>query len=171
VPVRHEVFEQLYEENAQPLLNFVLYRTGDRALAEDIVADTFLRALTSRRPVDSRRGSPRAWLFTVALNLVRDHKRRDAVQQRAAEHGATNAGDAGQAAFASVERGDEVSRALAVLGPEEREAVALRYGADLPVKEIARITGSRPATVEKRLYRALGKLRDELPATSPSALP
>jgi len=166
VPVRHEVFEQLYEENAQPLLNFVLYRTGDRALAEDIVADTFLRALTSRRPVDSRRGSPRAWLFTVALNLVRDHKRRDAVQQRTAE---PRQSGADEDSFASVERGDEISRALAALGVEEREAVALRYGADLPVKEIARITGDKPATIEKRLYRALSKLRDQLPTPSSRA--
>jgi RNA polymerase sigma-70 factor, ECF subfamily len=49
-----------------------------------------------------------------------------------------------------------------VLSTPEREAIALRFGADLTVPEIARLTGKPPTTIEPRIYRALGKLRAEL---------
>ena len=57
---------------------------------------------------------------------------------------------------------DLVSRSLAVLTEEEREAIALRYGADLTVPEIAKLTGNKLTTVEGRVYRALGKLREAM---------
>ena len=55
--MRTEDFERLFEEHAGPLLGFLVYRTGDRVLAEDIVAATFEKALVAGRGVDPRRGS------------------------------------------------------------------------------------------------------------------
>ena len=57
---------------------------------------------------------------------------------------------------------DPLNAGLATLNAEERQAVSLRYGAELTVSEIAKLTGERAATVESRIYRALGKLRDAL---------
>lgn len=51
---------------------------------------------------------------------------------------------------------------MARLSDEEREAIALRYGADLTVPEIARLRGEKLTTVEGRVYRGLAKLRDFL---------
>ena len=65
--MRQHDFERLYAEHAAPLLAFLDYRTGDRALAEDLLADTFERVLRSRRPFDPRRGSEKAWLYTIVL--------------------------------------------------------------------------------------------------------
>ena len=61
-----------------------------------------------------------------------------------------------------VEARDAVRRAMEVLSGEEREAIALRYGGDLTVPEIAKITGERLTTMEGRVYRALRKLREEI---------
>ena len=66
--MRDDEFERLYAEHAQPLFGFLVYRTGDRALAEDLVADTFERALRARRRFDRRRGSQKTWLYAIALN-------------------------------------------------------------------------------------------------------
>jgi RNA polymerase sigma-70 factor, ECF subfamily len=55
-----------------------------------------------------------------------------------------------------------VHRALGALSAEEREAISLRFGADLTVPEIAKVLGEPLTTVEGRVYRALRKLRDEL---------
>jgi RNA polymerase sigma factor (sigma-70 family) len=57
---------------------------------------------------------------------------------------------------------DLISRNLARLSEEEREAIALRFGADLTVPEIAKLTGERLTTVEGRVYRALRKLREAM---------
>ena len=54
--MRDDEFERLYEAEAQGLFGFLAYRTGDRALAEDLLADTFERALRSRQRFDRRRG-------------------------------------------------------------------------------------------------------------------
>jgi RNA polymerase sigma-70 factor (ECF subfamily) len=64
--------------------------------------------------------------------------------------------------FAGVEHRDELTRALATLSAEEREAVALRFGAELTVPEIAKVLGEPLTTVEGRVYRALRKLREAL---------
>ena len=71
--MRDDDFERLYAAEAQALFGFLVYRTGDRALAEDLLADTFERALRSRKRYDRRRGPAKAWLYTIALNLLRDH--------------------------------------------------------------------------------------------------
>ena len=61
-----------------------------------------------------------------------------------------------------VENRDAVGRALAALSPEEREAVALRYGGDLTVPEVAEVLGEPLQRFEGRVYRGLRKLREEL---------
>ncbi|HEY2636788.1 MAG TPA: sigma factor, partial [Solirubrobacteraceae bacterium] len=80
--------EALWRDQAQGLFAFLAYRTNDRALAEDLLADTFERALKARRRFDRRRGSERTWLYAIALNLLRDHQRRAATEARAVEEAA-----------------------------------------------------------------------------------
>ncbi len=159
--MRDEDFERLYAAEAQGLFGFLAYRTGDRALAEDLLADTFERALRSRTRFNRRRGSPKTWLYAIALNLLRDHARRSAAADRALERTGPAAG-AVDAPDDAVEHRDVIQRALAVLSPEEREAIALRFGAELTVPEIAEALGEPLTTVEGRVYRALRKLRTEL---------
>jgi RNA polymerase sigma-70 factor (ECF subfamily) len=161
--VREQDFERLFSEHAQRLHAFLAYRTGDRALAEDMVADTFERVLISRRRFDPRKSSEKTWLYTIALNLLRDHVRRQAAGQRAIERvsaGQTGAGDDDH--LDAIDDRDAIHRALHCLTSEEREVIALRYGADLTVPEIAKVTRQRVTTVKGRVYRALGKLKDEL---------
>src|SRR5204863_128859 len=81
--MRADRFERLFAEYEGPLLGFLVYRTGDRALAEDLLADTFERVLTARRPFDPRKGSEKTWLYTIGLNLGREHARREGAEQRA----------------------------------------------------------------------------------------
>jgi RNA polymerase sigma-70 factor, ECF subfamily len=154
-------FEQIYGDHAQPLLGFLVYRTGDRALSEDVLADTFERVLRSRKPFDPRRASRKTWLYTIALNVLRDHIRRQQAETRAlARIGPPATADASMEAVQG-ERG-RILDALKVLSPEEREVVALRYGADMTVPEIAKLQNEKLTTVEGRVYRALRKLREQL---------
>lgn len=159
--MRQEDFDRLYHEHARPLLGFLAYRTGDRPLAEDLLAETFEKVLRSRTRLDPRRGSEKAWLYTIALNCLRDHARRQSAESRAlAQLGAGQATSSDP--LGSVEARRTVQEALEVLSEEEREAIALRYGGDLTIPEIATVTKEPLTTVEGRVYRALRKLRDEL---------
>jgi RNA polymerase sigma-70 factor, ECF subfamily len=160
--MRDADFERLYEEHARPLLAFLSYRTGDPTAAEDVLADTFERVLRGRRRFDPRRGSEKTWVYAIALNLLRDRARRGAVRERVGASLAAERTTASGGGLELVETRDELRRALDTLSAEERETVALRYGADLTVPEIARVIRERPTTVEGRLYRALRKLRAAL---------
>jgi RNA polymerase sigma-70 factor (ECF subfamily) len=160
--VRDDDFERLYAAHAEPLLGFLVYRTGDRSLAEDVMADTFERVLRTRFRFDPRKSSEKTWIYTIALNVLRDQARRRAAEERALERTPQPVPSGGQPAFEMVDERDELRRALDQLTLEEREAVALRYGADLTVPEIGRLIGEKVSTVEGRVYRALRKMREEL---------
>jgi RNA polymerase sigma-70 factor, ECF subfamily len=160
--MRVDEFERLYAEHAGPLLAFLTYRTGNRVLAEDVLADTFERVLKARRRFDPRKASEKTWVYSIALNLLRDQARRQAAESRAVERSVPVASGEGAGAVDVVEERDSLARALERLSDEERESVALRFGADLTVPEIARLTGEKLTTVEGRVYRALRKLREEL---------
>lgn len=161
--VHDEDFERLYAEHARALLGFLIQRTGDRGLAEDLLADTFERVLRSRRRFNPRRGSEKTWIYTIALNCLRDQLRRRAAESRAVQRTETPALSQGSEDLRpSVEDRDELSAALAALAPEERDAISLRYGADLTIPEIAKLLRESESTIRGRVYRALGKLRDKL---------
>ena len=85
VTMRDDAFERLYAEHAQALFGFLSYRTGDRVLAEDLLADTFERALRARRRFDPRKASVKTWLYAIALNCLRDSGRRRSAEGRALE--------------------------------------------------------------------------------------
>ena len=160
--LKQDAFERLYAEQAQPLYAFLSYRTGDRVLAEDLLADTFERALRSRRRFDPRRAREKTWLYAIALNCLRDHARRRGSEARAIERVAVAAGHGSSGEIEQIADRDLLQRCLTVLSDEEREAIALRFGADLSVPEIARVAGEPLTTVEGRVYRALRKLRDSI---------
>jgi RNA polymerase sigma factor (sigma-70 family) len=161
--MRDDTFERLFEEHAERLFAFLAYHTGNRALAEDLLSETFERVLRSRQRFDPRKGSERRWLYTIALNLLRDNARRRTNEDRALQHvGAGTAQEQPDPGLSAVERRDELQRALSSLSDEEREALALRFGADLKLREVANVLGEGESAIEGRIYRALGKLRKEL---------
>ena len=157
-----EDFERLYAEHAQPLYAFLVYRTRDHALAEDILSDTFVRVLRTSWPFDRRRASRKTWVYSIALNVLRDHLRRVDAERRAMERTRGPAPPAEEDLATAVSDRDDLSAALAQLSEDEREAVALRYGADLSVAEVAKLVRAPAKTVEGRIHRALKKMRETL---------
>lgn len=153
-------FEQLYEEHAEALLAFLVYRTGDRGLAEEVLADTFERVLRSRG-FDARRASAKTWVYSIALNRLRDLLRKRDAEQRALERSGPD-GEHGLSDTERIEDRSMLESALARLDEVEREAISLRYGADLSIGEVAKVLGVKVSTAEGRIYRALRKLREQL---------
>lgn len=157
--MRDEDFSRLFDEHAEALFAYVAYRSGDRSMAEDVVGTAFERAYKARRRFNRRRGSERAWLYAIARNLMLDEIRRRDAERRAVERTGEPHAVGG---IEAIEAHRDVQTALTVLSEEEREAIALRFGADLTVPEIAKMTKLPLTTVEGRVYRALGKMRSHL---------
>ena len=160
--MRTDDFQRLYEEHARPLFSVLAYRTGDVTMAEDLVADTFERVLTARRPFNARKSSEKTWIYSIALNRLRDIARRSAVERTALEQLRASSDNGHQNGFESAELRQVLMGALNAVSDEEREALSLRYGGDLSLSEIAQVIGKPRSTVEGRLYKGLKHLRDEL---------
>ncbi len=164
--MRLDDLDRLYSDHAEALYGFLAYRVGDAATAEDLLADTFERALRAHRRFDRRRASEKTWLYAIALNVLRDQLRSTGAERRAVErlrHERSAPVDLPGPGMV-VEQRDELRVAIAMLAPEEQEAIALRFGAGLSVPELARVTGTKLTTAEGRLYRSLRKLRETLDA-------
>ncbi len=163
--MRSDRFERMYAEHADRLFAFLAYRTGDRVLAEDLLADVFERVLRKRRTFDPRKGSETTWLYAIALNRLRDEHRRSEVERRALETLESAPEPEVPRPEDRLAQRDELTRALATLSEPEREVLSLRFGADLTVPQIAKVTGEPLTTVEGRLYRGLRRMRAQLSET------
>jgi len=158
----HDV-ERLYAEHARGLLRFLAYRAGDERLAEDLVSEVFERAIRVPRLRARDSAAEKAWLYKTALNLLRDRFRRQDAEGRALDRATPPTGAGASSGFEErIEDRELLLGALAGLSDEEREALALRFGAELSVPEVVRITGQSLSTAEGRVYRGLRKLRDLL---------
>lgn len=156
--------ERLFSEHAQPLYGFLAYRVGDPTIAEDLLGDTFERVVKSRGRFNARKGSERTWIYTIALNCLRDHLRRTHAEGRALERSWAGEDHLQEHALEQVGDHDALMRALGHLDPGEREVLALRYGSDLRLQDIAKVTALPASTVQGRLYAGLRKLREVLDA-------
>ena len=159
--MKSDQFEQLYEEHAEALLRFLVYRTGDRGLAEEVLADTFERVLRSRSRFNPARGKVKTWVYSIALNRLRDLYRRSEAEERALRKSQAGAPEE-VAAIDRVEERSTVAAALGQLDEMEREAVSLRYGADLSVAEVAETLDVKVSTAEGRIYRGLRNMKELL---------
>lgn len=132
---------------------YVAYRVGDGPDAEDITSDVLERAVRYRGSYRRSHGEPVQWLLGIARRCIADHLRSNPALTHELPEGSMPDGSE-----AVVDRAD-LRQALAALDDRERELVALRYGADLTAREIARILAVRTNAVEVALHRALVKLR------------
>ena len=149
------------EELLRRVYAYVAYRVHDRQEAEEITGETFVRAVRYRDRYDPRRGEPIAWLLGIARRCIYDaslHPRPDAAATEPAVGGDLEGEVVSRLTLAS---------ALAALSSSDRDLIALRYGADLSTREIARVLEMRAGTVDVALSRARSRLRELLESDLP----
>jgi len=153
--------EALVRRYHAPLVAHLSRLLGERALAEDLAQETFLRLV--RQAHTYRYPRPFApWLYTIARNLARNHWRSAHHRHTATDDGGHAARDAGPDPAAWLERleqRDGLRAALGALPLEQREVLSLRFGQALPVAETATVLGIPSGTVKSRTFAALRQLR------------
>lgn len=161
-------FDAVYAQNVDSIYRFLVRRVGPD-LAEELTSQTFLEAIVSRDSFDPERGSQPAWLFGIAVNVLRRHYRREqrgmramaALAARLPRAEALGDGvdeDALADRLVAGQRWGTVAPALAGLAPAERDVLLLYAWAEMSYGDIAAALDVPVGTVRSRLNRARSRL-------------
>jgi RNA polymerase sigma-70 factor, ECF subfamily len=148
-------FGAFYAETARALFGYFLRVSGDRALAEDLMQESYCRLLSADLPAMNRSGN-RRYLFRIATNLLHDRWRKhkeDPLPDNVLELGST---------APVLDSKLEMRRAFEQLKPRERELLWLAYVEGSNHNEIADYTGLRASSIRMLLFRARRRLIDLL---------
>ena len=150
-------FGDLYSRHVADVFRFALYLSGNRAEAEDITSETFVRAWTAPEPI--RMATVKGYLFTIARNLFLQGRRRTSRQVELSEE----LKDPAEGPQVRAEHDSELALALAALQrlPEvDRAALLMRAMDELPYEEIARALQISLSAAKTRVHRARMALAD-----------
>lgn len=155
-----EAFARLYRTHTEAVFNYCLFQTGNRAVAEDLTADTFERAWRARRRYRPERAAFNTWLFTIARRVVIDWQRRQArrplFKLSEEQPGETPSPEA------QVEESEQQGRLRYLIGSLEQhqqELIALKFGAGLTNREIAHLLEKSETAIGSAIHRIMQKLR------------
>jgi len=166
-------FRQLFDAYHERLYNYIWQMVREDELAADLTQETFIRAYRSLPELrDARAFQP--WLYRIAVNLVRDERKRATLPTVSLEALAEGKEDGStelefpdwssspEREWVRQERAEAVQRAVASLAPEHREVIALHHLQGLEVRDMARVLKVPEGTVKSRLGRARAILRRKL---------
>jgi len=164
-------FDELVDRFSGPLFGLLYRLTGSRHDAEDLLQEVFLRVV---RTLEGYRHEGRfeAWIYRIAVNLVRDHVRRQKRRRTVPEHAVASQmdGSEGLAGHPSsgpppdqpldvAEQADRLQKALQQLPAAEREVIMLRHFSDMSFSQIAQVMDTPLGTALARAHRGLARLR------------
>ncbi|HVQ92008.1 MAG TPA: sigma-70 family RNA polymerase sigma factor [Mycobacteriales bacterium] len=161
-----EAFGQVYDRYVDLVFRYAYHRLGDRALAEDITSETFVRAL---RRLDSLQYQGRdmgAWLVTITRNLILDHLKSSRHRMEVVTDDlrqADQATDGPEDTVLDRLTNATLLRCVRQLGAEQQECVVLRFLQGLSVAETAAIMGKNEGAIKALQHRAIRRLATLLP--------
>lgn len=152
-------FAGIFDRHFRAIFRFVRGRVG-RQLAEDLASETFVVAFGRRSTYDLSREDALPWLYGIAVNLLREHRRAEERRLRAYARVPADFGSA------SDEPGDNLDSSVCValleLSHEERNLILLLTWADLTYEQLAEALDLPVGTIRSRISRVRSKLRDRL---------
>jgi RNA polymerase sigma-70 factor (ECF subfamily) len=167
LPMDSDAFAGFYERSARPLWAYLARVSGDPALADDLMQESYARYLSAARPtpsLDEGEVAARRYLFRIATNLMRDHWRRPkqaSIEEIPEEFFAAASTSARSDAQAIL------GLALAQLRPRDRQILWLAHAEGYSHREVAEITGLASPSIRLLLFRArrkIARLLDQKPA-------
>lgn len=163
-----ERFAELYDRHAAAIRSYTVRRLGPDA-ADDLTAETFLQAFRDRGRYDAAFADARPWLYGIATNLIRRHRRSEvrffkAIARTGVDPARETTLEAVTDRLAAQGMRKRLAAALARLNLGERDAMVL-LASGLSYKEIARALDVSVGTVSSRVNRARKKMRATLEDT------
>ena len=151
---------ELFERYQVKLYNFFLKLTFDKSISEDLTQNLFYRVIRYRHTFDREGGNVRAWLYRIARNIHADHCQEQA--KRKDRFTLPDGGDyalPGDGEIYSELHLEKLNKALARLGPDQRELLVLSRYQGMKYEEIAKLRGLSMAATKVQIHRAMKQLK------------
>jgi RNA polymerase sigma-70 factor (ECF subfamily) len=152
-------WDAVYAEQLPRVYNFLRYRTGDEALAQDLTSRTFEKAWRERHRYRSDLAGFSTWLLSIARNVAVDHRRTSHPHAPIEEAAAAAAEGTPEEEAVIQSNFAHLSALVGALPERQRELLALKYGAGATNRAIAEVTGLSESNVGTILHRAVEALR------------
>lgn len=161
----------LYERYNKSIFNFILRYTNNREFAEEALQETFTRMWFAAHTFNAKKGTFKAWIFTIALNITRNEMSKkkydyqyvsheEATEHNNEEHNVNT--ENSPEFLKQIEIKECIAMALERLNPFLREVIILKHYQDLKFSEISAITNTPEGTLKARFHNALAQLKKML---------
>jgi RNA polymerase sigma-70 factor (ECF subfamily) len=161
----NEAFSQLYQQYVSKIYNYIYYRTGNPADAEDLTAKVFHRALRHIQSYKDRGVPFSAWLYRIAHNLVanwhRDNSRRKEVPLEDHIH-LHHQSDPPETALVNDQEKEILLKAISKLPGDRQQLIILKFVEHMSNAEIATIMGRSEGAIKSLYHRTLISLRGKI---------
>jgi RNA polymerase sigma-70 factor (ECF subfamily) len=160
-----EAFGRLYEEHAVRVFRHAYFLTSDVTLAEDLTAQTFLKALEAIGRYENRGVPFIAWLLRITVNLAINHRKalKNGIHAQLPEQIVDeDALGSPEQSCTMKSEGERVWRKVMELPTEQRQVIVMRFMEDLPYSDVAAVLGKSIGAVRVIQFRALHNLRNLL---------
>lgn len=159
-------FEEIYQKLFKRVFAYIVSRTGNMEIAEDIACRAWQKAYDKQHQFNSKKGMPEQWIFTIARNEVNKHFRfwqlRLFFSLTEQEENTRSTEKMPLEWLEQRERQQKLLVALECLASRERDLVSLKFQSGLNNRQIAEMTGLSESNVGTILNRAINKLRTQL---------
>ncbi len=150
-----EGFHEIYQRYARDVYRFAMALSGNRAIAEDLMSETFLRAMASARPLQTQ--TVKAYLFTITRNLFLEQRKR-ASRQTSFDEDSHGEQLSVEQDLTQQQHTQQLLQALQQLPEHERVVLLLRAYDDMTYEEIAQLLTISVAAAKVRVHRARFRL-------------
>jgi RNA polymerase sigma-70 factor (ECF subfamily) len=142
------------------IFRYIAYKVGNQETAEDLTSEVFVRLLDAVRDRHAPQNTLRGWLYSVAGHIVTDYYRKQSRSGKDVLLMETLESDiVGPAEYSAKKQTlEELHDALSELTDEQQDVIALRFGYEMPIKEVAQIIGKSEGAVKQLQARAVASL-------------
>lgn len=158
-----EALEEIHNTYYVPIFRYIAVRINDHATAEDLASEVFTRLLSALRDTTAPTNTIRGWLFGVASRIVKDYYRKQyrRPQTELSENLPSNLGDP-VSEFEEKITQENLREAITTLTEEQQNVIALRFGYEMSIRDVAETLGKSEGSIKMLQARAIAALTRQM---------
>ncbi len=157
-----EALAVIHDRYYQAIYRFLSFRVADRQTAEDLASEVFIRFLSALRDRNAPPNTIRGWLFGAARNVLKEQYRHQRRLNLAELDETISGNDTPEKRLMERVDKDELRRAIGELTAEQQDVLALRFGYEMPIKDVAETVNKSEGSVKMLQARAIAALTRRL---------